>query len=74
MSTIVELREWLMFVAEWIIVYILIIEYKYDKEKDDLKKQKKTKTTKKTTTRPGGDTVVEETTEETSPLTQGEMK
>ena len=70
---VVEIRDWLNFVAEWIIVYILIIEYKYDAAKDAEKKQKRTKTTKKTTTQPSGISVIEEQTEVTEP-TQQEIK
>lgn len=68
MSWLTESREWLMFLAEWIIVYILILEYQYDFNKDLEKKQRRTRTTKKTTQRPGGETIIEESTETTAPV------
>lgn len=55
-----EFREWSLWLAEWLIVFILIAEFFYDKNKDDVKKQRKTRTTKKTTTSPTGDVVIEE--------------
>lgn len=58
-----EFREWTMWMMEAGILYILIAEYNYDKEKDDAKKQRRTKTTKKTVTTPTGDVVTEEHTE-----------
>lgn len=63
-----EIRDWSNWFAEWLIVAILIAEYKYDKEKDDIRKTKRAKTTKKTTTQPSGESVVEETTETSEPI------
>lgn len=68
MSGLIEIRDWLNFVAEWIIVWILIAEYRYDAQKDLLKAQKKTKTTKKTTTGPNNQNIVEETVETVEPV------
>ena len=67
MSDLNAIRDWLNFAAEWIIVYILILEFKYDKAKDDLKAQRKTRTSKKTTTG-SGQTVTEEISEVTEPI------
>lgn len=66
-QTAIIARDWSNWFAEWLIVFILIAEFYYDKHKDDLKKQKKTKTTKKTTTQPGGATITEETQETVEP-------
>lgn len=36
------LRDWLNFVAEWVIVYILVLEYHYDRNwNEHLKRQKR---------------------------------
>lgn len=48
--------------------YVLRLEYKYDKDKDDQKKQKKTRTTKKVTTNKDGQTITEEATETSEPV------
>ena len=57
-----EFREWTIWLAEWLIVFILVAEYFYDKEKDD-KKQKRTRTTKKAVTAPDGTITTEENIE-----------
>lgn len=62
-----------MWIAEWVIVAILILEYRYDAQKDLAKKQKKTKTTKKVTTEPSGLSTTEETIETIEP-TQEEKR
>lgn len=67
-TLLVDIREWSMWFAEWLIVAILIIEFMYDKNKDDLKKQRKTKTTKRTIPQSSGGNVIEETTETTEPM------
>lgn len=37
-----EIRDWLNFAAEWIIVYILVLEYIYDRNwNEHLKRQKR---------------------------------
>ena len=46
---LIELRDWSTWLAEWLIVFILIKEYLYDLQKDEAKRQRKTKTSKKTT-------------------------
>ena len=65
-----EFREWSMWIAEWLIVLILIAEFFYDKHKDDIKAARKTKTTKKTTMQPSGISVTEESTEVSEPITE----
>lgn len=60
-----EFREWLMFLSELYICWILTMEYFYDKEKDEIKRQRKTRTTKKVTTSPTGETITEENVETT---------
>lgn len=66
-----EFREWLMFLSELYICWILTMEYFYDKEKDEIKRQRKTRTTKKTTTnKTNGDIVVEENTEILEPMNE----
>lgn len=57
-----EFREWLMLAAELFICFMLVLEYKYDEQKD-IKKQRRTRTVKKTTTSPSGDVITEETAE-----------
>jgi len=69
-----ELREWTMWVAEWLIVGILIAEFYYDKAKDDAKKQKRTKTTKRTIPQVSGGNMIEETTETSEPMDWGGQK
>ncbi len=64
----IAIRDWLTFVAEWLIVGILILEYFYDRNKDISKKQKKTRTTKKTTTSRDGIQTVEENIEVSEPI------
>lgn len=64
----IELRDWSNWVAEWLIVAILIVEFFYDKAKDDAKKQKKTRTTKRTIPQVSGGNIVEETTEVSEPV------
>jgi len=64
---IVEIREWVAFLVEWAILIVIIMEYQYDKSKDDAKKHKKTKTTKKTTNK-NGESIVEETSEVSEPV------
>ncbi len=61
---ITEIREWIAFVVECLILLVVWMEYVYDKSKDDVKKNKKTKTTKTTKSTPEG-TVTEEHTETT---------
>lgn len=60
-----EIRDWLAFIFEGVIMVYVILEYYYDREKDILKKQKRIRTTKKATTSPTGETVTEEITETT---------
>lgn len=60
-----EIREWIIFLFEGYICWILTLEYFYDKEKDEIKKQRRTKTTKKATTMPDGTIVTEENIEST---------
>lgn len=67
---LVEIREWVAFIVEWAILIVIIMEYQYDKSKDEAKKHKSTKTTKKTTTKPGGETITEEATETHEPITK----
>jgi len=50
-------------IAEIAILYMLIIEYRYDEAKDLKRAQRKTKTTKKTTQLPTGEVVTEENVE-----------
>lgn len=69
---ITEIREWIAFLVEWAILIVIIMEYQYDKSKDDQKKHKKTKTTKKTTSKAGGDSIVEESTEVSEPIQENE--
>jgi len=64
---IIELREWLMFIAELGILYYVAREFYYDRDKDIEKKQRRTRTTKKTTNK-AGESIVEETTETTTPF------
>lgn len=61
---IAEIREWVVFLIDAGILYILIMEYNYDKEKDS-RKSRKTKTTKKATTMPDGTIVTQEDIETT---------
>lgn len=61
--SIIEIREWIGFIAECLICYYVAREFYYDKNKDEAKKQKRTRTTKKTTTSPTGEVVTEENTE-----------
>jgi hypothetical protein len=68
----IEVSCWITTILDAIIVYILCIEYYYDKHKDEIKKQKRTRTTKKTTTNPGGSSIVEEQVEVTEPINQKE--
>ena len=65
------LPQWLNFLAEIAIIYILVLEYKYDFNKDIEKKQKRTRTTKKTTTHKDGSNVQEESVETVEPITGG---
>lgn len=69
-----ELRDWSNCLAEWVIVLILLLEYFYDKNKDEAKKQKKTRTTKKVTQAKDGSTVTEESQEVSEPMNQEEKK
>lgn len=62
MAILSELREWIVFLIDAGILYILIMEYNYDKEKDS-KRQRKTKTIKKAVTAPDGTTTTDETIE-----------
>lgn len=59
---LLEFREWTMWMMEAGILYILIKEYNYDKEKDE-KKQRRTRTTKKTTVDSTGQSITEENIE-----------
>lgn len=65
---LVEIREWTGFVVECLILLVVWMEYKYDKNKDDAKKHRKTKTIKKTTSTKDGGSVVEESTEVSEPI------
>lgn len=79
---LIHFREWSAWVAEWLIVILIlrsiwyeketlrmiIKEYEYDEQKDIEKKHRRTKTTKKTTQKPGGESVVEESTEISEPM------
>lgn len=67
-NVLVEIREWIAFVVECLILLVVWMEYRYDKEKDDAKKHRKTKTTKKTTNNKDGESVVEESTEVSEPI------
>lgn len=81
-----ELRDWTMWLADWLIVGLIIKsigfekktyemavkEYEYDEQKDIEKKQRRTKTTKKTTTDKAGTITTEESTETVEPT--GENK
>ncbi len=58
---LIEIREWIMFIAELYICGILTVEYYYDANKD-AKKTRRTKTTKKTTKADGS--ITEEQSEE----------
>lgn len=71
---LIEIREWLMCLAELYICWILTKEYFYDFQKDVEKKQKRTRTTKKVTQTKDGATVTEEATEVSEPMNQGELK
>lgn len=61
--TIVEIRDWLNFLFEAGILFILIAEYQYDERKDLEKKQRRTRTTKKAVTAPDGTITTEENIE-----------
>lgn len=63
MDFLISVREWLGFLVEIAILIVIIMEYQYDKSKDDAKKHKRTRTTKKTTVTPSGETVTEENIE-----------
>lgn len=65
---LIEIREWGNFILEAGILWVVALEYFYDKAKDDEKKHRKTKNTKKTTTGKDGTSVVEESTEVSEPV------
>ncbi len=69
-----EIREWTMLALEFGIFIVVLMEYLYDKTKDDAKKQKRTKTTKRTTTNKDGSNTVEESTEAVEPINETEKK
>lgn len=66
-QTIIELREWGMFLLEAGILYVVWKEYVYDYRKDEEKRHRRVKTTKKTTKGAQGETT-EEVTETSEPM------
>lgn len=65
---ILEIREWTMLILEAGILWVVWLEFVYDKNKDEEKKHRKTKTTKKTTKGAQGVETTEEVTETSEPM------
>lgn len=63
-------REWTGWIMEGVIMFYVVLEFYYDKSKDDQKKHKKTKTTKRTTQAKDGSSIVEEINEVSEPPTE----
>lgn len=63
-----------MLLLEAGILWVVWLEFVYDKNKDEEKKHKRTKTTKKTTKGAEGGEIVEETTETSEPMVERDVE